>query len=98
MNSCWKCGRECAGVECELCAAGIVLPSKTQIAAAEKAAAYMTSELYKNSNEIDWSKIKTVEDAIRILRCICGESRFLKNSPAWNMLKKFLKTSPDEPK
>jgi len=82
MNTCWKCGEPCAGVECEFCERSIPPDVAAQI---RKGNPGPTPDFVK----LDWSKVKTLEDFQFIIRNFPVSLMFLRNSPAHKLLERF---------
>ena len=87
MSNCFKCGNETPeGVmECEACSDGIspvCLLEQQEMSDEEFNAKFM---------EVDWSKVKTVEDVILLLQSDMRTIFIAKDDPDFEALKKFLK-------
>lgn len=94
MNHCYKCQRELpeGQVECQpICEEPTYSPVFS-----DDEHDRMEREYLESTAPIDWDKVKTVEDVILILKhSPLVEDRVDRDSPAFEILKRFLKTEPD---
>lgn len=84
MNTCWKCGAETPNTdsECDKCAFNDLTPAALQ-------QALQKLEWF----EIDWEKVKTIEDLRQILLYFPITLHLPSESPAFFILRQFLKKS-----
>lgn len=77
MNTCWKCGAETTNTdpECDACRDGI---------------GPRAIEDQVKFHEIDWTKVRTVEDYRTVLRHTFSRIAIPENHPHFETLKKYL--------
>jgi len=94
MSECYKCGRTLAEgqVECDPPCFGN--PPEERMT--DEQIAEAVAEWEKDTAPIDWDKIATIEDLKAVMReLLDGDDRIYKDSPAFEKLKRFLKSEPD---
>lgn len=84
MAECWKCGKETGSVapECTSCLEGFTEEADI----IQKRPVKKPTPVYVN---IDWDKVKTLADVIAVISG--ADLKFIKGSPSYWRLKKFLK-------
>ncbi len=93
MRSCFKCGKDTPeGVaECPFCAEGYMPNGYLPGVDEDEDDAYFK----KHFMEVDWEKVKTLEDVIALLKA-CGEVQYIpKDSDEFARVEKFLRPIQD---
>jgi hypothetical protein len=89
MSECYKCGRVLSGsqVECDPPCSG-----EQESNFSDEQVMQAIKDYEKNTVQIDWDKVKTVDDLKEVFRNLMYDDRIHKESLAYELLKRFLKS------